>query len=81
LPKDAGMLPSHWPWNHKIASIPGRKRAIRGKCPFSPSELQCNKKWVDDMLLKGFILRSTSPVTAPLFSATNPGGVHICHAY
>ena len=40
------------------------------------------KKWIDEMLDKGFIRESSAPCAAPLILAAKPGGgVRICQDY
>src|SRR5437773_2698282 len=82
LPKSAEELPPHRPWDHKIELLPGKEVPYYKNRPFSPDELRCVKKWIDEMLDKGFIRESTSPAAAPLLLAAKPGGgVRICHDY
>jgi hypothetical protein len=48
----------------------------------SPGELRCVKKWIDEMLDKGFIRESIASCAAPLLLAAKPGGVvRICQDY
>jgi hypothetical protein len=82
LPKNADELTPHRPWDHKIEIMPGRQAPYHKNRPLSPAELRCVKKWIDEMLDKGFIRESTSPAAAPLLLAAKPGGgVRICHDY
>ena len=82
LPKNADELPPHRPWDHKIELVPGNQPPYARNRPLSPAELQCVKKWIDEMLDKGFIRESSSPAAAPLLLAAKPGGgVRICHDY
>ena len=82
LAKNADELPPHRPWDHKIEITPGKQAPYHKNRPFSPAELRCVKKWIDEMLDKGFIRESTSPAAAPLLLAAKPGGgVRICHDY
>jgi RNase H-like domain found in reverse transcriptase/Reverse transcriptase (RNA-dependent DNA polymerase)/Integrase zinc binding domain/Chromo (CHRromatin Organisation MOdifier) domain len=82
LPKNADELPPHRPWDHKIELMPGKQPPYHKNRPLSPAELRCIKKWIDEMLDKGFIRESTSPAAAPLLLAAKPGGgVRICHDY
>ena len=82
LPKNANTLPPHRPWDHKIELIPGKQAPYHKNRPFSPAELLCVKKWIDDMLAKGFIRESSSPVAAPILLAAKPtGGIRICQDY
>jgi hypothetical protein len=62
--------------------MPGKQAPYHKNRPLSPAELSCVKKWIDEMLDKGFIRESTSPAAAPLLLAAKPGGgVRICHDY
>ena len=82
MPKNAEQLPPHRPWDHKIEIMPGKQAPYYKNRPFSPAELKCVKKWIDEMLDKGFIRESMSPAAAPLLLAAKPGGgVRICHDY
>ena len=82
LPRNADELPPHRPWDHKIEIMPGKQPPYHKNRPLSPAELRCVKKWIDEMLDKGFIRESTSPAAAPLLLAAKPGGgVRICHDY
>ena len=73
LPKNAEELPPHRPWDHKIEIMPGKQAPYHKNRPLSPAELKCVKKWIDEMLDKGFICESTSPAAAPLLLAAKPG--------
>ena len=47
-----------------------------------PAKLGCVKKWINKMLNKGFIHKSTSPATVLLLLAAKPsGGVQIYYNY
>ena len=82
LPKNADILPPHRPWDHRIEIVPGKVVPSSKNRPFSPSELLCIKKWIDDMLSKGFIRQSSSSAAAPLLLVPKPsGGVRVCQDY
>jgi len=50
--------------------------------PLSPTKLSCVKKWIDEILDKGFIRELTLPAAIPLLLAAKPGGgVQICYNY
>src|SRR5436190_727448 len=49
LPKSAEELPPHRPWDHKIELLPGKEVPYYKNRPFSPDELRCVKKWIDEM--------------------------------
>src|SRR5438477_9192119 len=62
--------------------MPGKQAPYHKNRPLSPAELKCVKKWIDEMLDKGFIHESTSLAAAPLLLAAKPGGsIQICHDY
>src|SRR5438045_1178041 len=62
--------------------MPGKQAPYHKNRPLSPAELKCVKKWIDEMLDKGFICESTSPAAALLLLAAKPGGsIRICHDY
>jgi len=81
-PADADKLPPHRPWDHKIELIPGKQAPYAKNRPFTPIQLRCVKKWLDEMMDKGWIRESRSPAATPLLLAAKPGGgVRICHDY
>ena len=62
--------------------MPGKQAPYYKNRPLSPAELKCVKKWINEMLDKGFIHESTSPAAAPLLLTAKPGGsIQICHDY
>src|SRR5438046_10610833 len=62
--------------------MPGKQAPYYKNRPLLPAELKCVKKWINEMLDKGFICESTSPAAAPLLLAAKPGGsIRICHDY
>ena len=82
LAKNASILPPYRSWDHKIEVMPGKQVPSCKNRPFSPVELQCIKKWIDEMLEKGFIRQSSSPAAAPLLLVPKPaGGLRICQDY
>ena len=82
LPKNAETLPPHRPWDHKIELVPGKEAPYSKNRPFSPEELRCIKKWIDENLAKGWIRASSSPAAAPILLAAKPGGgIRICQDY
>jgi hypothetical protein len=82
LPKNAETLPPYRPWDHKIELVPGKEAPYHKNRPFSPEELRCIKKWIDENLAKGWIGGSSSPAAAPLLLAAKPGGgIRICQDY
>ncbi|EAQ82860.1 hypothetical protein CHGG_11115 [Chaetomium globosum CBS 148.51] len=82
LPKNAETLPPHRHWDHKIELVPGKQAPYSKNRPFSPEELRCIKKWIDENLAKGWIRASSSPAAAPLLLAAKPGGgIRICQDY
>jgi len=54
--------------------MPGKQAPYYKNRPLLPAELKCVKKWINEMLDKGFIHKSTSPAAAPLLLAAKPGG-------
>ena len=42
--------------------------------PLSPTKLSCVKKWINKILNKGFICKSTSPAAVLLLLTAKPGG-------
>ena len=52
-----------------------RKQALYYKNrPLLPAKLSCVKKWINKILNKGFIHKSTSPAATPLLLTIKPGG-------
>ena len=52
-----------------------RKQALYYKNrPLSPAELSCVKKWINEMLNKGFIYKLMSLAAIPLLLTVKPSG-------
>ena len=61
-------------WDYKIEII-SRKQALYYKNrPLLPTELSCVKKWINEMLDKGFIYKSMSLAAILFLFAAKPGG-------
>ena len=81
-PSDANKLPPHRPVDHAIelkdGAVPPAKRAYG----MSREQALAVKEYIDEMLGKGFIRRSTSPYAAPVLIVKKPdGGLRICIDY
>src|SRR5947207_15394645 len=62
--------------------MPAKQAPYNKNRPLSPAELKCVKKWINEMLDKGFIHELTSLAAAPLLLTAKPGGsIQICHDY
>ena len=60
-----------------------RKQALYYKNrPLLPAKLKCIKKWINEMLNKGFIYKLTLPAAIPLLLTIKPSGnIQICYNY
>ena len=72
-------LPEHSKYDHKIELEPGTMPLFGPIYPLSESELMVLKKYLDEMLATGKIVRSTSPAAAPiLFVPKLDGMLRLC---
>jgi transposase InsO family protein len=70
----ADSLPPHRPWDHKIPLLPGKTPPFGPLYPKSGKELEAERKYIDKMLKKGWIEKSTSPAASPLFFVPKKNG-------
>ena len=58
--------------------MPGKQAPYHKNRLLLPTELSCVKKWINEMLDKGFICELISLAAAPLLLAAKPGsGINI----
>jgi len=74
LPKNVDKLPPYRPWDHKIEIILGKQAPYYKNRLLLPTKLSCVKKWIDEILDKGFIRKSTLLAAVLLLLAAKPGG-------
>lgn len=72
---EANKLPPHRPGvDHEINLKEGTEAPFQRMRPMAPAELEATKKYLNDMLQKGFIRPSSSPAAAPVLIVKKPGG-------
>ena len=54
--------------------MPGKQALYYNNRPLLPAELSYIKKWIDEILNKGFIYKLTSLTTVLLLFTTKPNG-------
>ena len=75
-------LPEHGKYDHKIELQPGTTPPFGPIYPLSESELRVLRKYLDEMLADGIIVRSTSPAAAPILFVPKPDGtLRLCIDY
>ena len=75
-------LPEHGKYDHKIELEPGTMPSFGPIYPLSESELRVLRKYLDEMLASGKIVRSTSPAAAPILFVPKPDGtLRLCIDY
>ena len=72
--KEADKLAEHRPYDHKIVLEEGKQPGFGPLYGMSRNELQVLQKYLNEMLSKGFIRASSSPVAAPVIFVKKPGG-------
>jgi hypothetical protein len=72
--KEADKLAEHRPYDHKIVLEEGKQPGFGPLYGMSRNELLVLQKYLKEMLSKGFIRASTSPVAAPVIFVKKPGG-------
>ena len=81
-PKLANKLPPHREWDHAIDLTPGAKPPAKKAYGLSRDQAFVVKKYIDDMLGKGYIRPSTSDYAAPVLIVKKPdGGLRVCVDY
>lgn len=81
-PKLANRLPPHRDWDHAIDLVPGAKPPAKKAYGLSRDQAMVVKKYIDDMLGKGYIRPSTSEYAAPVLIVKKPdGGLRVCVDY
>ena len=82
LKQKADELPPHRPFDTKIHLKENAQPPYYKSRPFSSHEQTVIKAYLDELLDKGFIRRSTSSAAAPVLLAKKPGGgIRICVDY
>ncbi len=67
-------LPKHAPWDHEIKLLPGKEPKGTKLYGMSPAHREECKKYVDKLLIKGFIRTSEAPAAYSLFFVPKKGG-------
>ena len=81
-PKLANKLPPHRDWDHAIDLLPGSKAPAKKAYGLSRDQAMVVKKYIDEMLGKGYIRPSTSEYAAPVLIVKKPGGgLRVCVDY
>ena len=81
-PKLANELPPHREWDHGIDLTAGAKPPAKKAYGLSRDQALVVKKYIDDMLGKGYIRPSTSEYAAPVLIVKKPdGGLRVCIDY
>ena len=70
----ANNLPKHRPYDHVIPLLKGKTPGFGVLYGMSRDELLCCRKYLDDMLKKGFIRPSHSSAASPVLFVKKPGG-------
>lgn len=79
---EANKIPPRRKWDHRIDLIPGAKPPAKKAYGLSREQASVVKKYVDEMLGKGFIRPSHSPYAAPVLIVKKPeGGLRVCIDY
>ena len=75
-------LPKHSKYDHKIELEPGTIPPFGLIYPLSESELRVLRKYLNEMLVSGKIVRTTSPAAAPILFVPKPDGtLRLCIDY
>ena len=75
-------LPEHSKYDHKISLEPGTMPPFGPIYPLSESEIRVIRKYLDEMLTSGKIVRSTSLAAAPILFVPKPDGMlRLCIDY
>ena len=81
-PKEADKVPPHREWDHRIDLVPDARAPAKKAYGLSRDQATVVKKYVDDMLGKGFIRHSTSDFATPVLLVKKPeGGLRVCVDY
>ena len=81
-PQEAGKLPPRREVDHAIELEPGAKPPARRLLGCSREQAQVVKAYVDDLLSRGYVRRSTSNYAAPCLVVKKPeGGLRVCVDY
>jgi hypothetical protein len=80
--EEAKELPPHWPYDRKIKTIDGQLPPHEQIYNMSQVELDALKSDINEVLSKGFIRTSNSPIGAPvLFVKKKNGTLRLCVDY
>jgi hypothetical protein len=67
-------LPTRKPWDYKIDLKPDAALKRSRAYPLSPQETEALKEYLKENLEKGYIQKSKSPISAPMFFVPKKNG-------
>lgn len=77
-----GALPKHKPWDHEIKLMEGKYPGFMPIYKLTEKELEVLRKYIDEMMKKGFIRKSKSSAGYPvLFAPKKDGTLRLCIDY
>jgi hypothetical protein len=72
--QESFRLPTQKPWDHKIDLKPNAVLKRSRAYPLSPQETKALKEYLKENLEKGYIRKSKSPISAPMFFVPKKNG-------